>query len=209
MVLNWSNKFKPKLKGHKADLFRLGRCFRCLQQGHKSMNCKSLRRCFNCKGTDHLLKNCKPPPPSQAVNSSIKGDNRFMHVNKRESNRFMHVNNREGQQLKDTKGQSQNSIKERKKIVHSNPSRHHLHHLKNMATPPNWQTMPMQDPTTIQNRINELRVYLPPREEMAEENQFLVRSAIVFAGPHYNDRRIPQRLANALGSYFGITHQNF
>lgn len=74
-----------------------------------------------------------------------------------------------------------------------------------MATPPNWQTMQMQDPANIQNRIEELRVYLPRRDqEMAEENQFLLRSAIVFAGPHYNDHRTTTRLASALGRFFGI-----
>lgn len=130
--LNSVNKSNPKLKGHHADMFILDKCFRCLQKGHKSMNCKNLRRCFNCQGTDHLYKNCNSLPSSHAINSSAKGENRFMHDNKGEC-----------KQTKETNRQSQSSIKERKKFAHNHPSCHHLHKLKTLAITPNWQSMKM------------------------------------------------------------------
>lgn len=199
--VNSVNKSNPKLKGHHANLFIPGKCFRCLQKGHKSMNCKNQRRCFNCQGTDHLFKNCNSLSSSNVINSPIEKRNKFMHGNNGKEE--------EGFQDKETNRQPYGYMKGKMESTHNHPSRHYIHKLKNMATPPNWQNMQMQDSANIQNRVNELRVYLPPREEMAEENQFLVRSAIVFAGPHYNDCRIPQRLAYALGRFFGIPHQNF
>ncbi|KAF3340358.1 Zinc knuckle [Carex littledalei] len=196
-TINSGYKPKSKLTGHHANLFTLGRCFRCLQRGHKSMNCKDQRCCFNCKGTGHLFRNCKSLASSAGIKSTVNNNNKFMHGNKDEF-----------QQPKEASGHPENPIREggRSAQIHAP---HPFCKSTNMATPTNWQTMQLQNPANIQNRINELRVYLPPREEMAEENQFLVRAAIVYAGPHYNDRRIPQRLSNALGRFFGVPHQHF
>lgn len=76
----------------------------------------------------------------------------------------------------------------------------------------NWETMRMNDPAYIQNQIDnnqELRVFLPLRQTLLPENQFLERSAIVMTGPNHNDHQLINRLKRKLGYHFGHHPRQF
>lgn len=63
--LQVNTKLNATFDPHHANLLSQGRCFKCLEKGHKRYQCKALRRCFRCQATDHIAKHCFKPLPAK------------------------------------------------------------------------------------------------------------------------------------------------
>lgn len=176
-----------------AVLLKQGRCFKCLQRGHKKSSCNAPRRCFNCQSSQHISRHCK----------ASFGRKKF---NEEDQRLHSHVLNNS----KEDK-HSRDSIKGSKTAPPSYTTLpHNIHKHFQMEVPNNWQHVQMRDPDFVNNdRIHELRVFLQPRDALHHVNRFLDRSAIIFTGPHYNESHLAPRLATALARHFDRYESDF
>ncbi|KAF3326724.1 hypothetical protein FCM35_KLT08354 [Carex littledalei] len=188
-------KVNPLASLHKCkeELLAQGRCFRCLEKGHRRFQCVGNLKCLKCKKIRHTAGKCTqllqphqeptqrninahlPPAPTQLIKR---------HQNTKNTNPYKHP-----------EGETQSEVVPQKKetrfvLVKSPTPQKKEERVQTPAMDPlaNWETMRMTDPAYLQgNRVEELRVFLPPRRNLHPSTEFLERSAIVMTGPNEND----------------------
>ncbi|KAF3339108.1 Zinc knuckle [Carex littledalei] len=192
----------------KQELLAQGRCFRCLQKGHRSFECSGLIKCLKCDKPGHTARNCAmrdaPPTGLQPTKEANRGPvqrgtqpigDRHTSVitpqpppnerpiNRHQETRFILCNTK----------------------THSNtdnvpPSNNQ----PTMDVLAHWETMQMTDPAYVQGLIDnsgmDVKAFLPTTDSPNDE--FLERSAIVLTGPNHNDDQLINRLTTKLAYHF-------
>lgn len=187
-----------------------GRCFRCLQRGHRRFQCMGKVKCLKCNGIGHMVGRCarqsqanaegKQGAPASAAQQNLTNRG----SNQERVNAQPPVNHtiKEGQI---------EPAKETRFVLLKREIKS-----KEQQTPPkmdpllNWETMRMTDPSYIQGgQAQEMRVFLKPRKDLLPTNEFLQRSAIVMTGPNENDHTLRRTLQQKLAYHFTCHPRNF
>ncbi|KAF3338341.1 hypothetical protein FCM35_KLT17178 [Carex littledalei] len=192
----------PELKKHQATLLAEGRCFRCLQSGHKHQQCLAARKCLKCHATTHIAKFC---PAFKAHSPHSTPANPPPFPIKRPTPHKHTTTNKPPQRHTNTNNNTNTTH------THNNNSR--APPSNSTATKPkmaNWQDTPMLDPGLVNHlRPQEQRTYIQPREGLHPTNAYLYKSAIVLAGPYFADRFLPQRLKSTMARHFRCSPRDF
>ncbi|KAF3336708.1 hypothetical protein FCM35_KLT19294 [Carex littledalei] len=177
--IHTERRIPPKLNKQIELLKAQGRCFRCLDRGHKKLQCRNSIRCIKCRGYGHTSRKCVAPgaPPINPAHSPS-------HSHTIPPAHTPPVNTN-----------------------HENPSASiHQPATSQSVTMDldNWETLPMLSPNTLPARGPPLKVFFPPNDNMRSPNLLLDRSAVVLLGPGADIvGQLPRRIAAAIGTTFG------
>lgn len=182
---------KPKplnttLLDHKKRLMAEARCFKCLAKGHNRHQCRNQIKYLHCLTTGHTTRHCiKLSQTNEKAKPNPTSTNTIPH----------HPNTHTTPPTKPPRPPVKKPT---------------IKNLKEMDAIENWETVPMLNPNHIRHlRPDQKRVFVPPRTQLPESCQHLERSAIVLAGPHYNNPNLPQCMVTHLAAYFGLRTSDF
>ncbi|KAF3340752.1 Zinc knuckle [Carex littledalei] len=213
----------------KEELLSQGRCFRCLEKGHRRFQCVGNLRCLKCRKVGHTARNCtqiiqphqetrqrninaqpppephriiKRPPNTETITlpNNPEGETHTILVQPQKETSFLLVETHTPQ--KET----------RFLLVETHTPQQTEQRVQTTAMDPlaNWETMRMTDPAYLQgNRVQEMRVFLSPRRDLHPSTEFLQRSAIVMTGPNENDLQLRHKLQHKLAYHFHCHPRQF
>ncbi|KAF3321452.1 hypothetical protein FCM35_KLT14705 [Carex littledalei] len=193
----------------KEELLAQGRCFRCLQKGHRRFECSGIVKCLKCARPGHTASRCdmRSTPPRGPQPNVIQPTPA---ANRGQTRQGIQLTG-EGHNETTTQTPTVHPPKERPinwqqetRFILCTPSKDRLNNQPTMDVLANWETMQMTDPAYVQglidNRGMDARVFLPTTDSPNDE--FLERAAIVLTGPNHNSDQLINQLTTKLAHHF-------
>lgn len=196
----------------REDLLAQGRCFRCLEKGHRSFQCRGKLKCLKCGQIGHKAGRCAEqktegaqptavkPQPTTILQNTERVKNATEGVKER-------LNNTEVINAQPITPETHPTINQAFVLVTQTQEQTKEHEMDMLA---DWENMPLTDAAYMQDgRVDDVRVFLPKRNTPNPATEFLDRSAIIMTGPNQNDAQLIRRITNKLARQFSRHPRQF
>ncbi|KAF3341779.1 hypothetical protein FCM35_KLT00417 [Carex littledalei] len=209
----------------KQELLAQGRCFKCLERGHRRFQCQRQIKCLKCGQTGHTAGRCPPHrerrvPSDQPMNGQRQNEGNGR-VNEAHPTGLPYTEvNAEPTPTPPLILQRpiypQLTLVKATPILTSQQQTQDPQPIQNqliqapMDAMANWETMPLTDPAYMQDgRAEDMRVFLPRRTELTPATEWIDRSAIILTGPNHNDDQLVRRIVHKLATFFSRHPRQF